>query len=149
MCFVVLFVFQSKIYPVFGGACVILATFQCHSVGFCIVLCVVLALNSLAVQSRACISVAKYEHSPFFWKPCQKKKSDYFHWERNQTEKNWWRKCQSSEGTSVPVKIQIRAWHSGAFCFQIICILVLLLGLLSSPWQQNQRRWKVQPLVCS
>ena len=71
MCFVVLFVFQSKIYPVFSGACVIFATFQCHSVGFCIVLCVVLALNSLAVQSRACISVAKYEHSPFFWKPCQ------------------------------------------------------------------------------
>ena len=24
-----------------------------------------------------------------------------------------WRQCQSSEGTSVPVEIQIQAWHSG------------------------------------
>ena len=38
--------------------------------------------------------------------------SDYFHWEQNETGKNWWRKCQSSEGTSVPVNIQIWAWHS-------------------------------------
>ena len=57
--------------PGFGGACVILATSHCHSVSFCIVLCVVLALNSQAIQSKACISVAKHEHSPFFWKVCQ------------------------------------------------------------------------------
>ena len=37
---------------------------------FSIVLCLVLALNSWAVESKVCISAAKYEHSPFFWKPC-------------------------------------------------------------------------------
>ena len=51
--------------------------------------------------------------------------SDYFHWEQNETEKNRWRKCWSSEGTSVPVKIQIWGRHSGVFCSQI-CILPVL-----------------------
>ena len=53
---------------VFGGTC--LTTCHCYSVSFCVVLSVVLALNSQAFQSKACISAAKYEHSPFFWKPC-------------------------------------------------------------------------------
>ncbi len=52
---------------VFGGTlCVSLATSRCHGLGFCVGLCVVSALNSEAVQSKACISTAKYEHSPFF-----------------------------------------------------------------------------------
>ena len=41
----------------------------CHSVCFCIELCVVSALNSWANQSEACISAAKSESLPFFWKP--------------------------------------------------------------------------------
>ena len=53
---------------VFGGTC--LTTCYCCSVSFCVVLSVVLALNSQEFQSKACISAAKYEHSPFFWKPC-------------------------------------------------------------------------------
>ena len=40
-------------------------TSGCHSVGLCNVLYVVTALNSLAIQSEACISTAKYECSPF------------------------------------------------------------------------------------
>ena len=47
-----------------------LTTSRCHSASFCIVLCVVLVLNSWAVQSEACIFTAKYERLPFFWKPC-------------------------------------------------------------------------------
>ena len=43
-----------------------LATSRCRSVGFCIELCVVSALNSRAIQSEACISAAKYERSSFF-----------------------------------------------------------------------------------
>ena len=52
----------------FGGTCVCLTSSPCYSIGFCIDLCVVLALNSQALQSEACISIANYERSPFFWK---------------------------------------------------------------------------------
>lgn len=38
---------------VFGGICVSLVTSSCRSVNFCIVLCVISALNSEAVQSEA------------------------------------------------------------------------------------------------
>ena len=40
-------------------------TAGCHSLGLCIALYVVTALNSLAIQSEAGISTAKYECSPF------------------------------------------------------------------------------------
>ena len=66
------FVYQSKICPVLGfrwDMCKSV-TSHCRSVGFCIVLCVVSTLNSLAIQSKACISTAKYKHSPFLWKLC-------------------------------------------------------------------------------
>ena len=53
---------------VFGGTR--LTTCHCCSVSFCVALSVVLALNSQAIQSKACVSAVKYEHSPFFWKPC-------------------------------------------------------------------------------
>ena len=57
----------------------------------------------------------------------------------NETEKNRWRKCQSSRGTGIRVNIQIWSWHNAVFCFHIFCTpLVLLLGLFSSPWQQKQ-----------
>ena len=55
---------------VFGGTCVSLVTFCSHSVSSCIALCVVVALNSQAIQREACISTAKYEPLPFFRKPC-------------------------------------------------------------------------------
>ena len=61
------FVFQSEIFlfPVLGfQKHVCLVTSCCCSVGFCIALCVVLAMNSWAIQNKACISVAKCEHSP-------------------------------------------------------------------------------------
>ena len=38
-----------------------LMTSHCHSVGSCIALCVVSALNSWAIQSQACISAADYK----------------------------------------------------------------------------------------
>ena len=65
--------FSSSEYAqfwVFSGMCVCLTTSRCHSVGFCIALCVVLALNSPPIPSKACIWAAKYKHSPFFWEPC-------------------------------------------------------------------------------
>ena len=101
--------------------CVSIATFCCCSVGFCIALSVVSTPNSWAIQSEACIYVTKYKHSPFLWKPCW----NCFHWEQNEMERKWWRKCQSSEETKVPVEIQIWARHSGVFCFQIFCILLV------------------------
>ena len=53
---------------IFGGTCASLVTSHCHSVGFCIV---VSALNSQAIQSKACISAAKYKKPlSFFWKLC-------------------------------------------------------------------------------
>ena len=77
--------FQYRICLVFGGTCVSLATSHCYSANFCIVLCVVLVLNSWAIQSEACISAADYKCSPFFLDPCWKLFSDYFHceWEQN------------------------------------------------------------------
>ena len=42
-----------------------LATSCCHIIGFCIVLCVVLTLNSQAVLSKACIATAKNKRLPF------------------------------------------------------------------------------------
>ena len=73
---------------VFGGICVSLMTSCCHSVCFCLVLCVVSAMISWAVQGEACIFIAKYKRSPFFWKQRCKFFSD-FHWEQNETEKKW------------------------------------------------------------
>ena len=55
---------------VLGGACKSLATTRCQYVSFCMALCVVLALNSLAIQSKACVFTAKCEHLPFFFKLC-------------------------------------------------------------------------------
>ena len=52
----------------FSGTCVSFATSLCHSSGFCIAFCAVLALNYQAVQGKACTSAAKYEHLPFFLK---------------------------------------------------------------------------------
>ena len=117
--------FPPQIMPSFGHM-LSLATSPCHSVGFCIVLCIVSALNSQAIQSEACISAAEYKHLPFFLEAVLKCLGDYFPWEQNQMEKKWWGKCQSSEGTSVPVVIQTWSQHSGVFCFQIFCILPVL-----------------------
>ena len=50
----------------FSGTHVSIATSHCHSVCFCVALCVVLALNSWAMQDEACISTAKFAHLPFF-----------------------------------------------------------------------------------
>ena len=38
-----------------------LMTSHCRSVGYCIALCVVSALNSRAIQSQACISATDYK----------------------------------------------------------------------------------------
>ena len=97
---------------VFGSMCVNPTTACCCSVGFCIVLCVVSALNSWTVQtwSDTCISTAKYECSLFFLEAVLKLFSlrTKIKW-----EKNWCRKCQSSQGINVPVEIQIWTHHSG------------------------------------
>ena len=53
----------------FSGTCVSLTTSRCRSFSFHIVLCVVSALNSWAIQSEAFISPAKYQYLPFFLKP--------------------------------------------------------------------------------
>ena len=58
------FVLQSRImriYPVVGVQWQCKS--HCHSVGFCLALGIVLALNS-------CVSAAKYEHLAFFQKLC-------------------------------------------------------------------------------
>ena len=47
---------------------------NCH--GFGIVLYVVSALNSGVIQSKACISVTKYKHQPFFLEAMLKLFSD-------------------------------------------------------------------------
>ena len=122
---------------VLGGACLSLTTSHCHSVGICIVHCVVLALSSQAVQSKACISAAKWGFT-ILLELVLKLFSDYFHWKKNETEKKWWRKCQSIEGTRVPVEIQIWVQHSGVFCFQIFSILLVLpFRLFSSHGGKN------------
>ena len=54
----------------FGGACVCLTISRFCRVGFCSALCVFLALNYQAIQSKVCISAAKYEHLSFFEKLC-------------------------------------------------------------------------------
>ena len=61
------FVFQSRICP-FQGFQWHMCKFHYLSLlyfSFSIVLCVVLALNSWAIQSKACIFAAKHERSPF------------------------------------------------------------------------------------
>ena len=151
--------------------CVNLATSCCCSIRFCIALCVVLALNSWAVQSKACISAAKYDCSLFFWKLWWNDFQIIF--TENKIKQNWWRKCQSSEGTSVPVEIQIwekstdgesaKAVREQVFLsryksesgieessvLQIFCILpVLPLRLFSSPCRQKWHQQKSLPLVC-
>ena len=103
----------------FGGSCVSLATSRCHGVCFRITFYAVSALNFGAIPCKGYISTTECEHSPFSWKPCWKKNSDYFHGEQSETEKSWWQKCQSSEGPSVPVWAQ----HSGVFRFQTLCLL--------------------------
>ena len=108
-----LFIYIYAQFWVFSDVCTVsLMTSQCHSVGFCIALCVVSTQNFRVVQSKACISAAKYKHLSGV-EAMLKWFSDHFHWEENEMEKTWWRKCQSSEGTSDPVKIQIWARHSG------------------------------------
>ena len=54
--------FSSQEYAqfwVFGGTCVSLATSQCSNIRFCMVLCVVSALNSQAIQNKACTFAIK------------------------------------------------------------------------------------------
>ena len=43
---------------VFGGACLCLVTSCCRNIGFCIALCVVLALNPQAIPGKDCTSAA-------------------------------------------------------------------------------------------
>ena len=112
-------------FGVFGGTCISLTTSCCHSVGFCIVLCVV--QHWIIWQFKFAILL----------EAMLKLFSGYFYWEQNEMEKNWWRKCQSSEGICVPAEIQIWAWHSGVFCFQIFCILPVLLSLVC-----GYKNWK-------
>ena len=58
-------------FLVFISACASLTTSHCCSLGLCIALCVVLALNSWADQREACISVTKYDLPlHFLWKLC-------------------------------------------------------------------------------
>ena len=69
------FVCQSRICPC--------------TVGFCIALCVVSALNSPAIQSKACISIAKYKHWPVFWKPWWNYFQINFIENKNEMRKKW------------------------------------------------------------
>ena len=66
-----LFVFQSGICPVLDFRWYLCkVSCLCHRVGFCIVLCIVSALNSLAIQTRLIFPLQKYEPLPFFLKQC-------------------------------------------------------------------------------
>ena len=56
---------QNKASSGFLMTHVSLATSCCHIIGFCIALCVVSALNSQAILSKACIFTAKNKCSPF------------------------------------------------------------------------------------
>ena len=85
-----------------------------YNVSFYVALCVVSEPNSRAIQSRVRVFA-------IFLEAVLKLFTDYFHWWQTEVKKNWWRKCQMSWGTRVPVKIQIWDWHSEVFCFQI-CI---------------------------
>ena len=66
-CFAVRLFFNPEYtqFLVFGDTSASLTTSWCRSFGFCVTLFVVAALTSQAIQSEACISTAKYKHSPF------------------------------------------------------------------------------------
>ena len=66
-CFAVCFPVRNTPSSWFSEAHVNLVTSCCRIAGFCIALCVVSALNSWAIQSKACISAPKYKRSPFYW----------------------------------------------------------------------------------
>ena len=72
--------FSSQEYAqfwVFGGTCVSLVTSQCSSVSFCIVLCVVSALNSQAIQNKACTFTIKisFTYAVIVWAMTQQELS--------------------------------------------------------------------------
>ena len=97
-------------FLVFGGTCVSLTSSHSCSFSFCVGLSVVLALNSQAIQIKACISAAKYEHSPFFWKLCW----NYFQIIFTENKRNREKKLKYSNCTQ----------HTIRKCLKCTCICI-------------------------